>query len=334
LVVTPICLGTMNFGNQCNEQASVAILNRAFELGITFIDTANNYPIGDKSKAGTTEEIIGRWLGDNRDSVVLASKCYMHSGGSAWEVGNSRKNILLSVERSLRRLRTDYLDVLQLHAWDAFTPIDETLRALDDLVRSGKVRYLGCANFRPHQLARAIGRSEVLGVAPFDSVQWRYNLLYREAEHDLTALCADEGVALLAYNPLAGGMLTGKHSRGAPTPGGRFAHGTSAAVYAERYLHDQAFDLVEGLAPIAAEAGVSLASLALQWVLDHPAVTSALVGASHPGHLDDAVLAAESALDPSVRVRLDEESVFFATQVDLSWVGGATSLVRQVSPGR
>jgi 1-deoxyxylulose-5-phosphate synthase len=323
LLVTPVCLGTMNFGNQCDEPTSVAILDRALELGIAFIDTANNYPIGDRSKFGRTEEIIGRWLVGKRDSVVMASKCYMPSLGSAWETGNSRKNILLSVERSLRRLRTDYLDVLQLHAWDINTPIDETLRALDDLVRSGRVRYIGCANFRPHQLARSIGRAELLGTASFASIQWRYNLLYREAEHDLMALCDEDRIALLAYNPLAGGMLTGKHARGVPTAGGRFSHGTSAAVYAERYLHDRAFDLVDELAPIAADAGVSRAGLVLQWVLDHPTVTSALVGASQPGHLDEAVRAAEQPLDPSLRARLDDASSAFATQVDLSWTAGA-----------
>lgn len=321
LTITPITLGTMNFGNQLDEDASRAILDRALDLGIRTLDTANCYPIGDRTRFGATEEIIGRWLRGRRDEVIIATKCGMPTGRQAWESGASRKNIMTSVEKSLRRLQTDYVDVLQMHAWDPATPLDETLSAFDDLVRRGLVRYAGVANYRPHQVARTVGRAETLGTAGIHSVQWRYNLLYREAEHDLAGLCQAEGLALLVYNPLGGGMLTGKHARGEVTPGGRFSHGTSAAVYAQRYWHEEAFQLVDGLREVAEQASMSPATLALQWVLSHPFVTSVLAGASRPEQLDDAVAALAPA-DPEAMARLDELSEPFAERVDLSWREG------------
>jgi 1-deoxyxylulose-5-phosphate synthase len=262
---------------------------------------------------------VGRWLDGRRDEVILATKCNRPTGLRAWEAGNSRKNILLSVEASLRRLGTDYLDLYQVHAWDPATPIDETLGALDDLVTSGKVRYAGCANFRPHQLARAIGRAELLRRARPESVQWRYNLLYREAEQDLFPLCAAEGIAVLPYNPLAGGLLTGRHDRGRPTAGSRFAVGSSAAVYSARYWRADMFDLVDRLRLLAADAGVSPATLAVQWVLARAEVTSVLIGATAPGQLADAVQAAGTSLASDLRLALDDLSSGFLPQPDVPW---------------
>jgi 1-deoxyxylulose-5-phosphate synthase len=319
LRVTRLCLGTMTFGNQCDEDTSRQILNAAFDAGITFLDTANNYPIGAAERFGTTESIVGRWLEGRRDEIILASKCNRPTGRRPWEAGNSRKNILLSVEQSLRRLRTDYLDLYQVHAWDPATPIDETLGALDALVTSGKVRYAGCANFRPYQLARAIGRAELLGCARPESVQWRYNLVYREAEQDLFPLCAADGIAVLPYNPLAGGLLAGRHDRSAPTAGSRFTVGTSAAVYAARYWRADTLDFVDQLRLLAADAGVSAATLSIQWVLARPEVTSVLVGASAPGQIADAVRAVATPLASGPRLALDDLSSAFLPEPDVPW---------------
>lgn len=306
LKVSRLCLGTMTFGYQCDEPTSLAILDTAFEAGIDFIDTADVYPLGaGPDLFGRTEEILGRWLAGRRDQVILASKCFFPTGPAAWDSGNSRQNIMRAVDASLRRLGTDHIDLYQVHSWDSDTPIDETLRALHDLVRSGKVRYAGCSNVLAYQLARAIGRAEVLGVAGFQSVQPRYNMLFRENERELLPLCADEGIAVIPYNPLAGGFLTGKHRRGEPTPGGRFTLGYAAERYQERYWHERMFDTVEHLRAMADEAGVSLATLAVQWVLDNPVITSPIIGASRPEQLADAIAAVTTPLDQDLRARID-----------------------------
>jgi aryl-alcohol dehydrogenase (NADP+) len=224
-----------------------------------------------------------------------------------WDRGASRKHIMDAVDGSLRRLRTDYVDLYQLHHPDPETPIDESLRALDDVVRAGKARYVGCSNFPAYQVARALGRSDVLGVARFDSAQPRYNLLFRQIERDLLPLCREEGIGVIPYNPLAGGLLSGKHRRASgPTPGTRFTLGNAAERYQDRYWHEREFDTVEALRPLAAEAGLSLASLALAWVLAEPAITAPIVGASRPDQLDAAVAATEKPLDAALKARLDQ----------------------------
>mgnify|MGYP001089923618 CR=1 FL=1 len=310
LPVSRLCLGTMTFGFQCDEATSFAIMDRAFEGGITFFDTADVYPIGAPPGAqGRTEEIIGRWLArtGNRSRIILATKCFGRVGPARWDQGNSRKHILDAVDASLRRLGTDYIDLYQLHGPDPQTPIDETLKALDDLVRWGKVRYIGCSNFLAYQVARAIGRSEVLGVARFDSVQPRYNLLFREIERELLPLCAEEGIGVIPYNPLAGGLLTGKHNpETGPEEGSRFTLGTAAQRYQERYWHDRMFQTVEQLRPIAAEAGMSLAQMAVAWVMANPVITAPIIGASRPEQLADTLAAAETPLPPELKQRLDD----------------------------
>jgi 1-deoxyxylulose-5-phosphate synthase len=306
LKVSRLCLGTMTFGYQCDEDTSIAILDAADEAGITFLDTADVYPLAAPPDLfGRTEEILGRWLAGRRDRFVLASKCFFPTGPMPWDAGNSRQNIMRAVEASLRRLGTDHLDVYQIHSWDTHTPIDETLRALDDLVHSGKVRYIGCSNTMAYQLARSLGRSEVLGAARFDSVQPRYNMLFRENERELLPLCEDEHIAVIPYNPLAGGLLSGKHRAGAPTEGTRFTLGFAAERYQERYWHDRMFATIEDIRPIAEETGVSMATLAMQWVLANPVITSPIIGASRPEQLADAVAAVSSPIDPDVKARLD-----------------------------
>jgi 1-deoxyxylulose-5-phosphate synthase len=307
LKVSRLCLGTMTFGYQCDDDTSFAIMDAAAEAGITFFDTADAYPLGAPPElVGRTEELVGRWFGARRAEFIVATKCFAPTGPMPWDAGNSRKNIMRALEASLRRLRTDHVDLYQLHFWDADTPIDETLQALDDVVRSGKVRYIGCSNFLAYQLARSIGRAEVLATTNFVSVQPRYNLLYRVNERELFPLCAEEGIAVIPYNPLAGGFLSGKHQPGAPTEGGRFTLGRAAGRYQERYWHDHMFKTIDELRPIADAAGVSMATLAVQWVLANPTITSPIVGASRPEQLADSIAAVDTPLDPDVKTQLDQ----------------------------
>jgi aryl-alcohol dehydrogenase (NADP+) len=204
-------------------------------------------------------------------------------------------------------LQTDYIDLYQLHGFDPDTPIDETLGALDDLVSQGKVRYVGCSNFLTYQLVRAIGRSETLGLARFDSVQPRYNLLFRQIEREMLPFCAEEGVGVIPYNPIAGGLLSGKHDRQVPpSDGTRFTLGQAGSMYQARYWHDREFDTVDELTSLAKEADVSLVTLAVAWVLSNGAITAPIIGASHPDQLDSSLEAAQYVLDEELKTRLDE----------------------------
>ena len=308
LQVSRLCLGTMTFGLQTDEPTAHAILDRAAEGGIDFLDTSDAYPLGgDLSTRGITEEIIGRWLHGKRDRFIVATKCFLPTGPAPFDAGNSRKHIMSAVDASLRRLQTDYIDLYQLHGYDKNTPIDETLSALDDLVHSGKVRYIGCSNFLTYQLVRAYGRSETLGLVKFDSVQPRYNLLFRQIEREMLPFCEEEGVGVIPYNPIAGGLLSGKHDRGAPPPeGGRFALGQAGSMYTERYWHDREFDTVDALRKLADQAGVSLVTLCVAWVLANKAVTAPIIGASRPGQLDASLAATDYALDPELKRQLDD----------------------------
>jgi 1-deoxyxylulose-5-phosphate synthase len=308
LQVSRLCLGTMTFGLQRDEPTAVAILDRAAEDGIDFIDTSDAYPLGgDITTRGVTEEILGRWLQGKRDRFIVATKCFAPTGPAPFDAGNSRKHILAAVDASLRRLQTDYIDLYQLHGYDPATPIDETLGTLDDLVHQGKVRYTGCSNFLTYQLVRAIGRSETLRLARFDSVQPRYNLLFRQIEREMLPFCSEEGVGVIPYNPIAGGLLSGKHSRTAPPPEGtRFTLGSAAKDYQDRYWHDREFDTVEVLRQLAEEAGVSLVTLSVAWVLANTAITAPIIGASRPEQLDSSLAAAGLILDDDLKRQLDE----------------------------
>jgi aryl-alcohol dehydrogenase-like predicted oxidoreductase len=298
LKVTEICLGTMTFGHQCDERTSFAIMDKAADKGVNFIDTADVYPVPPTPEtAGRTEAIVGAWLAGKRDRFVLATKCRMRVGNGVNDEGLSRRHILKAVEGSLRRLRTDYIDLYQPHSPDPETPLEETLRALDDLVRSGKVRYLGCSNYPAWQVALALGISERLGLARFDCVQPRYNLLYREIESELLPLCRDQGVGVIAYNPLAGGFLSGKYrTLEAPPPGTRFTLGKTGDLYRERYWQKAQLEAVEHLRSVLEPHGRSLVSTAIAWVLAQPGLTSAIVGASRPEQLEDSLAGANLTL--------------------------------------
>ena len=308
LQVSRLCLGTMTFGLQCDEAASFAILDAAAQAGITFLDTADVYPLGGTVDiAGRTEEIVGKWLRGRREQYIVATKCSGKMGNAPWQQGTSRKHVMNAIDASLKRLGTDYVDLYQVHMFDPNTPHDETLEAFDALVRSGKVRYIGCSNYLAYRLARALGRSEALGLAKFISVQPRYNLLFRQIERELLPLCAEEGLAVIPYNPLAGGLLTGKHRLSAPPPeGSRFTLGTAGGMYTERYWKEREFAAVDALGRLAKESGIDLTTLSLAWVLANPAITAPIIGASRPDQLEASVAALDVKLDPALKARLDE----------------------------
>jgi 1-deoxyxylulose-5-phosphate synthase len=308
LHVSRLCLGTMTFGLQCDEKTSFSILDKASEGGITFLDTADVYPLGGTHEiAGRTEEIIGKWLQGKREKFILATKCSGKMGPAAWQQGTSRKHVMSAVDASLKRLRTDYVDLYQVHHHDPDTPIDETLEAFDAVVRGGKARYIGVSNYHAYKVARALGRSEARGLAKFCSVQPRYSLLFRQIERELLPFCGEENLAVIPYNPLAGGMLTGKHKRsGAPPEGSRFTLGTAGKMYTERYWHDREFDTIEALGTLAKQSGTELTTLAIAWVLANPVVTAPIIGASKPAQLDASLAAAELKFDASLKAKLDE----------------------------
>jgi aryl-alcohol dehydrogenase-like predicted oxidoreductase len=308
LAVSRLCLGTMTFGLQCDQAQSHAILDAASEGGVDFLDTADVYPLGgDLSTVGRTEEIVGEWLQGKRQKFVVATKCVGRMGPKRWDQGMSRKHILDSIDSSLRRLKTDYVDLYQLHGYDPSTPLDEALEALDTVVRHGKARYVGVSNWPAYRLARGIGRTEIKNLMPIRSAQPRYNLLFRNFERDLLPLCAEEGVAVIPYNPLAGGLLTGKHvMEEAPPEGGRFQLGASGPMYQARYWHDKEFETIKQLQSVSQDAGMSMATMAIAWVMANPAVTAPIIGASKPEQLKDSLAAAETALSPELKARLDE----------------------------
>jgi aryl-alcohol dehydrogenase (NADP+) len=313
LPVGRFVLGTATFGAQCDEAASFAILDHADDLGIDMLDTADKYPIGSGwESAGATESIIGKWLQGRRDRFLVATKVHGRTGPRPWDQGLSRRHVIDAAEASLRRLGTDRIDLYQLHRPDPATPIEETLGALDDLVRAGKVRYVGCSNFLAYQVARALGRSELHRFAAFASVQARYNLLFREHERELFPLCCEESLGVLAYNALAGGMLTGKHRPdGTSAAGTRFDAPGAGGLYRQRYWHDEAFDAVERLGALAGEAGFTLPVLATAWLLGRPGLTSVILGATRPDQLDLAAAARGVDLGIDLLAELDAVTARF-----------------------
>jgi aryl-alcohol dehydrogenase-like predicted oxidoreductase len=287
----------MPFGYQCDESTSFAVLDAGAEAGLNFIDTADVYPIPvSLETAGRTEEIIGKWLRGRRHDFVLATKCRMQMGPGPNDGGLSRKHVLAAIDESLRRLGTDYVDLYQVHAPDPETPIEETLRALDTIVQSGKARYIGCSNFQAWQLADALWTSDKLGLARFDSAQPRYNLLFREIENELFPLCESKGVGLIVYNPLAGGFLTGKHKRELP-PAENTRFAVAGKLYTDRYWNEASFDAVGRLNSYFGKRGKALTHVALAWVLSRNAVTSTIVGATSPEQLRDSLRGVELELE-------------------------------------
>ncbi len=301
LEIPSLCLGTMTFGLQVDESGSRKILDRAFEGELRFLDTSDAYPLGGTADTvGDTESILGRWMGDrkNRRELVIATKCFAPIGQRPNNRGLSRQHIMDAVNQSLTRLGTDYIDLYQAHGFDPRTPIEETLRAFEDLVTSGKVRYVGCSNYPAWRLSSALRAADKLGVAGYVSVQPRYNLLYRDIETELLPMCIDAGLGVLVYNPLAGGFLSGKYQPGqAPQADTRFTLGTAADRYQARYWHDSQFAAVEALKKTVHARGLNMVSVAVAWVLAQPGISSAIIGASKPEQLDANLAALEVEFD-------------------------------------
>ncbi|HTX52896.1 MAG TPA: aldo/keto reductase [Candidatus Baltobacteraceae bacterium] len=305
LKVSAFCLGTMMFGRQIEEDESLRIIQAAIDAGVTFIDTADMYA------NGVTEEILAKAIKGNRDSLVLASKAghirkladkygeqriagpidlarprafHPWPGGDHVghnDMGLSRKHLMQALEGSLRRLGTEYLDIYYAHMPDYDTPLDETMRAMDDMVRQGKVRYLGCSNFRAFQVSKALWISDTHNLARWDLIQPPFNLLARDIEYELLPLCLEEGIGVAVFSPLAAGFLSGKYEKGKPPiEGRRFSLGTKGFRYNEKYWTDLDFDAVERLKEIAADHGKSLAQFALAWVLNKTGITSIVCGAT------------------------------------------------------
>src|ERR1700738_1568489 len=287
------------------------MLDKVAEAGINFIDTADIYPPG--AEVGTSEVITGRWLGDKRGRFILATKGGGAMGPAAWDAGNSRKHILDAVDASLRRLKTDYVDLYQLHMDDPATPLDEMVEAMDTIVRSGKARYIGVSNFLAYRLARALGRQDTLKLTRFVSAQPRYNLLFREVERELFPLVQEEGLAVIPYNPLAGGLLTGKYDHGDTPETGRVSAelGWFGQAYQARYWHEREFEAVARVQGIAEQHGTPITTLSVAWVLANPAITSVILGASRVEQLTDTLAAADCKLDSALKARLDEVSIEF-----------------------
>jgi aryl-alcohol dehydrogenase-like predicted oxidoreductase len=312
LKVSEICLGTMTFGNQADAETAFRIMDVADEAGVTFFDTADAYPLGgDLSTVGETERIVGRWLRERgaRDRIILATKCRGVMGPGPNDQGLSRKHVISACEASLRRLQTDYIDLYQTHMPDVDTPIEETLRALDDLVRAGKVRYIGASNYPAWRLADALWTSTQHGLARFECDQPRYNILFRMIEDEILPLCRAHGVGVIAYNPLAGGVLTGRYRGRTPAQleeGTRFALARAGELYRKRYWNEEVFEVVARLGDFLERRGKSLTHVALAWVLAQPGITSAILGASRPDQLQDSLRGVEVTLDAEEMAACDD----------------------------
>lgn len=299
LEVSELCLGTMMFGSAADEAASKEITDRFIEAGGNFLDTANVY------SRGVSEEITGRALaGHDRETYVLATKFRMTMGDGPNDSGASRKHIMAACEASLKRLGTDYIDLYQIHAWDESTPIEETLYALNDLVESGKVRYIGCSNFAAWQIEKSIRVSEREGLARFDCLQPQYSLIVRDIEHEIIPVCEEEGLGVIPWSPLAGGFLTGKYSRNdAPQAGTRMADWGDTW---ERHATEANFDAVDKIVEIAKDRGKEPAQVALNWVKDRPGVTAPIIGMRNVEQLENNLGATGWSLNKSELDALEE----------------------------
>ncbi len=273
--VSAVGLGCNQFGNSVDLAGTRAVVSRALDLGINFFDTADVY--GNK---GGSEELLGEALAGQWHRVVIATKGRSRMGPGPNDDGASRYHLQQAVEASLRRLKTDHIDLYQIHSWDATTPLEETMRALDDMVRAGKVRYIGASNFVAWHLCRANALAEMHGWEAFVTIQPHYHMLHRaEVERELLGYCQWAGIGILPYFPLAGGFLSGKYQRGAPPPAGTRGE---RSPYVQQYLTPENFDLLDKLRPLAEAYGRTLADLAIAWLLAQPQVTSVIAGATRP----------------------------------------------------
>ena len=302
--VTELCLGTMTFGREADAATSGAMIDRYLEAGGNFIDTANVYA------DGRSEEILGEQLGRRRDDIVLATKGFSvdRPGVGINDRGSTRRNLIRSLDASLSRLRTDYVDLYQVHCWDRYTPLEETLETLDALVRSGKTRYVGASNFQGWQLAKSAALQQERGWSPFVTIQPQYSLLVRDVELEILPAAADAGLGLLPWSPLGGGFLTGKYRRGETPAEGRLAESDSFEGERLRGDEDRHWALADTLAEIAEANGRSVSQVALCWLLAQPHVTAPIIGARTVAQLEDNLGATGWTLDDEQLARLDAVS--------------------------
>jgi aryl-alcohol dehydrogenase (NADP+) len=297
--VSRICLGCMSFGNDAAWKVELdqaqPIIKKAIDLGINFFDTANVYSLG------RSEEITGECLKGYRDNMIVATKVCGRMGDQTNQSGLSRRHIMQQIKGSLKRLQTDHVDLYQIHRWDYATPIEETLRTLDDLVHQGSTLYIGASSMFAWQFLKGLETSERLGLERFVSMQNHYNLVYREEEREMIPLCKEEGIGLIPWSPLAKGFLTGRYKRGEVPKITRYE---SDKLLRERFFKPEDFDIVEEVVAVAKEKGVRPAQIALAWLL-HKGVTAPIVGATKVEHIEDAVAAIDVKLDTSEVERLE-----------------------------
>ena len=296
LKISEIGLGGNNFGWWADEQTSVSVINHAIDMGVNFIDTADVYD------RGHSEEFIGQAINGKRDRVLIATKFGSPMGEGPNERGGSRYYVIQAVEASLRRLRTDYIDLYQIHFPDATTPIEETLRALNDIIRAGKVRYIGCSNFAAWQLCEALWTSKVNNLPSFVTVQPRYNLFDRQIERELVPCCQSYGIGVIPYSPLAGGFLTGKYRRGEDPPEGRLSQQMSAA---SGLFKDDNWDRLSKLEAFALEHGHTMGELAIAWLLSRPWLSTVIAGAHKVEQVSANVASAEWKLTAEETAEVD-----------------------------
>lgn len=320
ITVSSICMGTMTFGSQADEKTSHRILDMSLDAGINFFDAAENYPVPPKEEwAGLTEEIVGRWMKTKRrDELIIATKVcgpshgWLRASQRAGMTALDRHNIVRAAEASLTRLGTDYVDLYQTHWPDHGARYEEALGALDDLIRAGKVRVIGCSNETSWGMMKSLAVSDREGFARYDTIQNNFSLNNRRFEDDLAQICRQEGVSLIPYSPLAGGVLSGKYNGGAQPEGSRFTNylkmGGRQAAMAKRFVNDRSLASTERFGQIAAEAGMSLVTLATAWSKQHDFVASTIVGATRPDQVADIAAAADLTLSADVMKKIDAVS--------------------------
>jgi len=320
IAVSDICMGTMTFGNQADEAMAHRILDMSFDAGINFFDTAENYPVPPKEEwAGLTEEIVGRWMKTKRrDAIIMATKVsgpshgWIKSSQRAGMTALDRHNIISAIEASLKRLQTDYVDLYQTHWPDHGTAYDETMEVLDDLIREGKIRVIGCSNETSWGLMKSLAASERGGYARYVTIQNNFSLNNRRFEDELAQVCRQEKVSLIPYSPLGGGVLSGKYQDGALPDGARFSNylriGGRQAVMAQRYVNPKSLAATARYAEIASGLGMSLVTLATAWSKQHDFVASTIVGATHADQVPDILKAAEVTLDADTLKKIDAVS--------------------------
>jgi aryl-alcohol dehydrogenase-like predicted oxidoreductase len=307
VLVSELCFGTMTFGSEADEAESTQMFNQCRNAGVNFFDCSNNY------SEGRAETILGKLIAGCRDEVVITTKVSQRVGKDINAIGPSRRHIMLSVEQSLARLKTDRIDLYIIHYFDPFTAIDETLRALDDLVHQGKVLYLGVSNWAAWQIAKALGISERKSLARFECIQPMYSLVKRQAEVEILPLAESEQLGVIAYNPLAGGVLSGKYSQGIAPQSGRLAEKDQ---YRMRYAEPVYYEIADSFVNYAKTLGVNPVTLAISWVKSNPAITAPILGARNVSQLNASLAAVDFEMTPEMRAAISQLSIRPGTATD------------------